>query len=424
MLPNLLDQRRSLIQSATTRLHVEIAETDKNRLANRFTSVTSGYSSESLLDGDTPSPHVSSLSNEEMIFYNNGYKIISTISDTLQGKLYKAAIINPFEPNKQTFVAIKQTSKYLFNQQIAIEDDINFCVSENIIKEILTLKYLTIDHQPIGDYIVKFISSFESDTDYYLVMEYIESETNLKQFVTAARKHIKNGKLARNQYQKMMKYLLWQLYVTVEWLHVMRCAHLDLCMENIMLQNASFIMQNNGELIINPKIGVKLVDFGVAELFDINLNANKEFLCDKQGLSIVNEGYFAPKVFAGEIYDARAADNFSLGMILFEVLTIGKKLYSPLTMYKPNSGYWSLYNNQLKEYLLRNNLLKYFNVSSYDLLTNLLNINEKQRLNGINILKHKFFKVYFARYQKQISKKFNEQNLYLRKRFPYYSMMQ
>eukprot|EP01084_Bolivina_argentea_P211070 359100_1 len=183
-----------------------------------------------------------------------------------------------------------------------------------------------------------------------------------------------------------MKYLLWQIYVTVECLHVMRCVHLDLCMENIMLQNASFIMQNNGELIINPKIGVKLVDFGVAELFDINLNANKEFLCDKQGLSIVNEGYFAPKVFAGEIYDARAADNFSLGMILFEVLTIGKKLYSPLTMYKPNSGYWSLYNNQLKEYLLRNNLLKYFNVSSYDLLTNLLNINEKQRLNGINIL--------------------------------------
>eukprot|EP01084_Bolivina_argentea_P312938 541827_1 len=291
MLPNLLDQRRSLIQSATTRLHVEIAETDKNRLANRFISVTSGYSSESLLDGDTPSPHVSSLSNEEMIFYNNEYKIINTISDTLQGKLYKAANINPFEPNKQTFVAIKQTSKYLFNQQIAIEDDINFCVSENIIREILTLKYLTIDHQPIGDYIVKFISSFESDTDYYLVMEYIESETNLKQFVTAASKHIKNGKLARNQYQKMMKYLLWQLYVTVEWLHVMRCAHLDLCMENIMLQNASFIMQNNGELIINPKIGVKLVDFGVAELFDINMNHNKEFLCDKQGLSIVNELY-------------------------------------------------------------------------------------------------------------------------------------
>lgn len=70
-----------------------------------------------------------------------------------------------------------------------------------------------------------------------------------------------------------------------------------------MVSNAEFIETKNG-IKINPKIAIKLCDFGVAETFPFEGNSNL-FLCQKQGLSIENEGYFAPKVFAADLYDAR-----------------------------------------------------------------------------------------------------------------------
>eukprot|EP01084_Bolivina_argentea_P101903 182631_1 len=171
----------------------------------------------------------------DMVFIKNGYKKINTIKKTLQGELYKASIIANRNDQSQ-YVAIKRTSKYLYKQNIAIEDNINFCVSENIIKESLILKYLTVDHKPIGDYITTFIQFFQSDTDYFLVMEYIDTEMNLKQFISRASQYIQQGKLALVNYHKIIKYLLWQLFVTIQYLHdSMNCCHLDIHAENIMV---------------------------------------------------------------------------------------------------------------------------------------------------------------------------------------------
>eukprot|EP01084_Bolivina_argentea_P211071 359101_1 len=367
--------------------------------------------------------------NEDTVFHTHGYQKINKICDTLQGELYKSITLD-----KQKYVCIKKTPKYLCNEQIAYENGTYFCVSKNICKEASVLKYLTVDNQCIGDYIVKYVNFFHSETDYYLVMEYIESETNLKQFISQAQKHIINGKLSMKEYSKMMKYLLWQLFVTIYWCHeLMNCCHLDICMENIMLQHASFIESDTkDEIHINPKISIKLTDWGVAECFysdqttnDIR-NKTNIFRCEKQGLSIFNEGYFAPNVFNGYIYNAQLADNWSLGMIMFQCLTVGKQLYSALNMYKESSGYLALFHNKLAHYLSANNMLHYFNVNSFKILNSLLNVHEEKRLKGIDILKNDWFKLYFKRYKKQIVQKIHLQKQrlidqqHMLKTFPFY----
>eukprot|EP01083_Nonionella_stella_P066066 173708_1 len=352
------------------------------------------------------------LSAEDVIFHMHGYKKIKTICDTCQGQLFEA-----IQYDSQRSVAIKRTNKHLFEQRITIEDGNSLCISKHILKEALILRYLTVSHTPIGDYIIKYIDFFESNTDYYLVMEYVQSNINLKQFISKSREYIQQGLLSRSKYHKMMKYILWQLFVTIQWMHTMHCCHLDICTDNIMLVNATFIRTPHG-VSINPKISIKLCDFGVSEVFQWNPTKSKNiFLCEKTGLSIDNEGYFAPKVFNNKIFDATCADNWSCGMILFECMTVGRRLYTAQSMYCPRSGYWSLFHHKLQEYLASHNLLQFFSQDSFSLMDALLNVDEEKRLKGIGMLKHHWFKMYFGRYRNQIMKKFYPQQQVLRRRY-------
>lgn len=117
------------------------------------------------------------------------------------------------------FYAIKKTDKQLFNQRISKQDNgFNICVEENIKKEAEILKYLTIDNKST-EYIIKYVDFFESDTHYYLVMEYIEGNTNLKDFIYEAHEYINDGKLSLKEYQKIIKYIFWQLSAVLHWLH-------------------------------------------------------------------------------------------------------------------------------------------------------------------------------------------------------------
>ena len=72
-----------------------------------------------------------------------------------------------------------------------------------------------------------------------------------------------------------------------------------------MVYNCDFVEKKDGSVKVNPQIAVKIVDFGVAELFDINRGS---FNCMKNRLTVENGAYVAPKVFANDIYDARSAD--------------------------------------------------------------------------------------------------------------------
>eukprot|EP01084_Bolivina_argentea_P207435 353913_1 len=351
------------------------------------------------------------VTSEDIILEMNGYIKTNKITNTLQGELFKAK-----ELSTGQYVAIKKTNKSLHNEHISIQDDTTFFVSENIIREAIMIQHLTVDNTCIGKYIIQFINFFESDTDYYLVLEYIESEINLKQFVAIAHKCIEKGKLKLRHYQKVIQYLYWQLLVTIQWLHdSMHVCHLDLCLENIMIKNFSFI-EAKGFYKINPGVEIRLIDFGVCEVFPTEIDNYVSFKCNKQNLSLENESYLSPQQFGADIYDATSADIWSLGMILYSCLS-GKLLYKPseiwqcaslktetLSVSLLNSGYWSLHNNKLKEYVNMNNK-QIFNSDSFDLLVNLLNINEDKRLSAMGVLTHKWFKLYYKTFHERIEKK-------------------
>eukprot|EP01084_Bolivina_argentea_P054453 99855_1 len=362
--------------------------------------------------------------DEEVVFAFNGYKQLHKICDVLQGELYKG-----IQLSSNKFVAIKKTDKSQYRKNITVQNNFSFCVTENRVKESHILKYLTVNNRPIGDYIIQFIDFFESDNNYYLVTEYINTKTNLKQFIKTAHKYVVNGILSLKKYQQVIKYLLWQLAVTIKWLHVdMKCVHLDICTENIMLENCNFIADNKGNIKVNPAISIKLSDFGVAELFKPdrsrrNLKEYKPFKCQKQNLTLDNESFLAPKICKDELYDSRLADVWAYGMVLFECLT-GQKLYNGKDVWQVltqadtesvtdkshlKNGYLALMNGALKEYFAINNLLKYFNQGSFDLLNNLLNINEDKRITAYDLLKHKWFAMYYKRYHTQIENKYIDQ---------------
>lgn len=229
-------------------------------------------------------------------------------------------------------------------------------------------------------------------------MEHIDG-INLKQFIQKAHQLINKKKLSLKNWGKIVKYVMWQLITTVRWLHdVFHCCHLDLCLENVMLQNADFIEQPDGTFKISDALSIKLGDFGVAELFPSN--DNMPFKCNKSRITIDNEIYVAPKIYDNESYDARSADLWSLGMILFQCMIVESR-----NIWQPMTGYDVLREKRLKQYLAANNVLKYFKGYSFSLLQHLLVIDENERFNASQVIKHRWFKVYYERYEVRLVKK-------------------
>ena len=166
-----------------------------------------------------------------------------------------------------------------------------------------------------------------------------------------------------------------------------------------------------------------MTDFGCAEIFRVkhaehsidNDDSNETetahsecYKCDKQGLSIENGAYAAPKVFDGVSYDARKVDIWSLGMIFFQCLT-GTSLYSAMDVMSMSNGYYALYHNQLLQYFQSKRFLKYFSNDSFHLFQQLVTIDDEQRICSTNILQHRWFSMYYEQYKSQIQRKFMKQ---------------
>eukprot|EP01084_Bolivina_argentea_P255989 430812_1 len=336
--------------------------------------------------------------NEDVICAEKGYKRICKISDTLQGEMYKAEVTNLYKGNIAKvgdFVAIKKTDRSLHSQKIAIQDDMHFCVSEDITNEAAILEMLTADTDisyPGSQHIIQYVDFFESDSYFYLVIEYINGIT-LEQFIIHSHKMIKNDKLSSIEYSKTIKYIMWQLVVTLHSLHnTFNLCHLDLCSENIMVQNAAYIEMKDNTLKSNPKMQIYLIDFGVSETFP-----NGKFECFKQGLSLQNEIFVAPQICNNRKYDPRAADVWAIGQMFYKCI-IGQVLYEPEDMWdQPRKAYLALVCDELKQYLKVNNLMKYFKGQSVYLLQQLLQMEESNRLNVKEIMQHQWFNCYYRR---------------------------
>eukprot|EP01083_Nonionella_stella_P217388 780526_1 len=200
----------------------------------------------------------------------------------------------------------------------------------------------------------------------------------LQQFVETAFKYICNNQLEIKQYQKVIKYIFWQICAGLHWLHHdMHCCHLNLTMETIILVNVEFI-DSDGSITINPLIEAKFTDFSKSEVFQPKDN---KFRCMKYDTTD-HVQYLCPKVYDEDIYDARKADMWCLGMILLNAV-VGEPLYTEIDFFEieepsVGGGYWAVMTHNIKSYLSVHGLLQYTNNKMLKIIYCLLNTNDKK----------------------------------------------
>lgn len=260
---------------------------------------------------NTNSMNIDENNNEER------FSINKIISDTLQGRMYQG-----IDKLTNKFVAIKETWKVLVNIKQCRQGT---PIKEDYFNEINILKYLS-SKIDCPSSIIGIISSWEENQCYMYAMEYCDCclfnymkkihEKGLMKVYCDAMKKLPQRTMnfresTKNPFLKYVQNIFIKLTNTVNYLHENNIVHLDLSLENIMLNDK----QNR---ISDPSI--KIIDFGLAKYF--GQNATNFNLIEKCG----KNAYMAPEVYDdNKYYDGRKADIWSLGIILF-IMLIGTHL--------------------------------------------------------------------------------------------------
>eukprot|EP01083_Nonionella_stella_P025382 69894_1 len=401
------NQHQEVLKIPHIQIHADTLDMDEYDTPLKATPSVIGMSGFSFLE----------IQHEIKCLHKNGYMRRNTrhMCDSLQGEVFMAQTVEGIN------VAIKKTYKTLHYQQMSMRNGGR--VQENIVKEAMILRHLTVDNKPSNGGIIKLIQFFESDDAFYLVTEHVGTQT-LAGFNQQAHQLLAQKKLKPKKWKQIVKYLVWQLSVIIYWLHNdMQCCHLDLCLRNIMVSNGEFIEDNEGNVDFDPNISLKLLDFGLSEVFH---RKTKHFQCNKYG---ERERHYlsAPRVFAEEMFDARKADVWSLGIILYELATglepyraqdvMGgkKKVTQPNTL------------DNLMRLIALNGKSKCVNQSMIQLMAEMLHIEEEKRVNVDDILHNPWMSLYYKRYKAQIAKKSEFQSLKNKRRvkemngFPFYN---
>eukprot|EP00488_Nonionellina_sp_1-RS-2012_P000771 TRINITY_DN1217_c0_g1_i2.p1 TRINITY_DN1217_c0_g1~~TRINITY_DN1217_c0_g1_i2.p1 ORF type:complete len:226 (-),score=58.86 TRINITY_DN1217_c0_g1_i2:647-1324(-) len=195
----------------------------------------------------------------------------------------------------------------------------------------------------------------------------------------------------------------------------MNCAHLDLTLDNIIVNNGNFI-EKDGTITIDRNLSCKIIDFGLAEIFESNGRDKQYFRYDEDeeilGLFHMNNKYGiasnhqCPQIFDEEVYDARRADMWSLGVIMFYI-SFG--IYPYEKQLATDSGYWSCKHKKIELFLDLNHLSHLSNNKLISLISGCLRVDEKERSNISKVITNVWFKTYFKRYADKMQEQSRQQ---------------
>ena len=194
-------------------------------------------------------------------------------------------------------------------------------------------------------HVLKLLDILESPRHLYIGLEYA-SEGELFQYV------VSKGKLGEEEAMHFFRQIIYGM----EYLHSLGICHRDMKPENILLDS---------------KQNIKIADFGFARFSKQNV---AETSCG-------SPHYVAPEVIGGGLYDGRAADVWSCGVILYAMLT----------------GTLPFDDNSIRNLLLKVRKAQFSmpNVSNdfQDLLSKMLTKDPKQRITITQIKAHPAFNI-------------------------------
>ncbi|XP_011299425.1 testis-specific serine/threonine-protein kinase 1 [Fopius arisanus] len=212
--------------------------------------------------------------SEELTLRSRGYKLLRKLGEGSFAKVFLAEYTPENEPEQISPLACKivDTSK-------APKD----FVKKFLPRELDILAKLNHPH------VVHVHSIFQRRCRYFIFMRFAENG-DLLDFT------LKNGAVDEDQARVWFR----QLALGLQYLHEMEIAHRDIKCENVLLT------ANNN---------VKLTDFGFAR-----------YVIDPRGKKVLSDTfcgslmYAAPEILRGAPYNPKAADTWSLGVILYIIL--------------------------------------------------------------------------------------------------------
>lgn len=255
--------------------------------------------------------------------FEDSYKIISELGEGSFGKVYKAKSLN------NTIVAVKTLVKSKIN--------LTKSEMEDMIKEIEILKLL--DHPNI----IKIYEYFNSDTKMDIVLEYCNGGELFDEII--------NFKCFK---EKIVGYMMKQLFSAVSFCHNRSIIHRDLKPENILLQypsNEKLSDKEKKKYIESMSFTVKIVDFGTSVI------KKTDNLKEKTGTAY----YIAPEVIKNN-YNEKC-DCWSLGVIMY-ILLCGSPPFSDdnddvifkkivIGKYSMHQPVWKVISQQAKDLIKR-----------------------------------------------------------------------
>ena len=236
--------------------------------------------------------------------------------------------------------------------------------SKNIAREVEAGLILT--HQNIGNY----ITQYQDETNNYLAFEYIEgkffiefSDYDLTQLVGCDLFTFMDQRDLKGISEMSARYIMKQLFSAVKYSHDNGVVHLDIKLENVMIQ------PSNGT--------VKLIDFG---LCDFIKEDGSELFARFDG----SDDYLAAELIrnTNQPYSGTKVDVWCLGVVLFGLLSGS----FPFNSYQRRVA--------MKGGRSHPGLTFTFKCSKKlkDLLTRMMDPNPKQRITMSEILKHPWVK--------------------------------
>ena len=164
-------------------------------------------------------------------------------------------------------VVVKATNKELHDKKVSIIDGNEHQVLENIMFETAILAHLTEDRL-CPNSIIKFYDCFQSDVNYYVVME--DGGQSLFSMVLNVHKFIRYNKLDIDEWLKVCKIIFKQMIECIEYIHSKDIAHFDISLENWLINDIDIelIRDKNGNekfrfYLEQSKIQCKICDFGL-----------------------------------------------------------------------------------------------------------------------------------------------------------------